>query len=404
MTEPLSPQTIATVKATVPALADHGPRITKTMYARLFEDAHIRELFNHSNQGDDGAQLHALAASILSYAQNIDNLGALAPMVERIANKHIGYHILPEHYPYVGTALLGAIKEVLGDAATDEVLAAWGEAYWFLADILKGREAVMREQIEAASGGWTGWREFVVAEKLRESAVITSFVLRPRDGGPVMRHKPGQYLTFRLGAPGKPVMKRNYSISCAPNDDHYRISVKREARGQGGSRFLHDQVLVGDVLEITPPAGDFFLEAEPQRPVVLLSGGVGLTPMVSMVETIAAHCPGLATHYVHGTLNSDTHALDDHVRTLAARHGAISVSTFYDDPGPLDVVGETYDVPGVITVDWLKANTPLHEADIFLCGPKPFLRALVGGLSLAGVAANRIHYEFFGPADELLAA
>jgi nitric oxide dioxygenase len=112
----------------------------------------------------------------------------------------------------------------------------------------------------------------------------------------------------------------------------------------------------------------------------------------------------LETHYVHGTLNSDTHALDTHVRALAERHGAVSVTTFYNGPRPHDVVGTTHDVTGLITVDWLKANTPLHEADIFLCGPKPFLKAFVGGLSLAGVPTDRIHYEFFGPADELLAA
>lgn len=404
MTDLLSDQTVSIVKATLPALAEHGTAITTVMYRRLFEDESIRALFNHSNQGAGGAQVHALAAAILGYAQNIDNLGALIPTVERIAQKHIGYHILPEHYPYVGKALLGAIKEVLGDAASDEVLTAWGEAYWFLADILKGREAVIREAIETSPGGWVGWRSFEIIEKKRESAVITSFTLRPKDGGPILRHKPGQYLTFRFDALGQTMMKRNYSISCAPNDKHYRISVKREEDGQGGSRFLHDHVQIGDVLEATPPAGDFFLDSTPQRPVILLSGGVGLTPMVSIVETIAALYPGLSAHYVHGTLNSDTHALDEHVRTLAKQHGKITVSTFYNEPGSKDAVGKTHDVTGLITLEWLKQNTPLYEADIFLCGPKPFLRALVSGLSLAGVAADRIHYEFFGPADEMLAA
>ncbi|MEP9378775.1 NO-inducible flavohemoprotein [Aquabacter sp. CN5-332] len=404
MTRPLSPQTIAIVKATVPALAVHGSTITRVMYGRLFKDEHIRALFNHSNQGEGGAQVHALAAAILGYAQNIDNLGALAPTVERIAHKHIGYHILPEHYPFVATALLGAIKEVLGEAASDEVLNAWGEAYWFLADILKAREAVIRSKIEAVTGGWNGWRAFKVAEKRRESEIITSFILRPTDGRPVLRHRPGQYLTFRLGAAGEPAMKRNYSISCAPNDDHYRISVKREANGQGGSRYLHDTIQLGDILEVTPPAGDFFLGDTLQRPVVLLSGGVGLTPMVSMVETIAAAHPGLEAHYVHGTMSSATHAMDAHVRSLARAHGGISVSTFYSEPAPHDALGQSHDVSGMITMDWLKANTPLDEADIYLCGPKPFLRAFVSGLSQAGVLSDRIHYEFFGPADELLAA
>ncbi len=404
MSEPLTPATIAIVKATVPALAEHGTAITTAMYARLFRDEHIKALFNHANQGESGAQVHALAAAIVAYAQNIENLGALVPVVERIAYKHVGYHILPEHYPFVANALLAAIKEVLGDAATEEVLAAWGEAYWFLANILKAREVVLRDEIMRSEGGWNGWRQFVVSERIRESSVITSFILRPEDGGPVLRHKPGQYLTFRLKPEGSPDLKRNYSISCGPNGEFYRISVKREANGQGGSRFLHDHVQVGDVLETTPPAGDFYLAETPQRPVILLSGGVGLTPMVSMAEAIVREHPQLEAHYIHGTICSETHAMDAHVRDLAASCPTLRVSTFYSDPLPVDELGRTHQGEGVIPVEWLSENTPLMEADIFLCGPKPFLRTFVAGLSLAGVASDRIHFEFFGPADELMAA
>jgi nitric oxide dioxygenase len=404
MPTPLSPATIATIKATVPAIAQYGTAITTAMYARLFQDDHIRALFNHANQGESGAQVHALAAAILAYAQNIENLGALAPVVDRIAYKHVGYHILPEHYPYVANALLGAIREVLGEAATNEVLGAWREAYWFLADILKAREAVLRDEITAAEGGWTGWRRFVVADKIRESGVITSFILHPEDGGAVLRHKPGQYLTFRLKPVGRPELKRNYSISCAPNGESYRISVKREADGQGGSRYLHDQIQVGDILEATPPAGDFFLPDAPQRPVILLSGGVGLTPMVSMVETIAREHPHLSAHYVHGTVCSDTHAMDAHVRAVSQEHPHIRVTTFYSEPLAHDRLGETHDGEGFIPVEWLATNTPLKDADVYLCGPKPFLRTFVAGLALAGVPSSRIHYEFFGPADELIAA
>ena len=402
MAAALSADTIARVKATVPALAEHGVEITRAMYARLFQDDHIRALFNHANQGS-GAQPMALAGAVLAYARNIDNLGAVLPVVERIAQKHVGYHILPEHYPFVATALLGAIREVLGDAATDEILAAWGEAYWFLADILIGREAAIRAQIEAVDGGWTGWRDFVVDQKIRESAVITSFVLRPQDGGAVIPHKPGQYLTFRFDLPGAGSEKRNYSISAGPNDETYRISVKREDLG-AASRYLHDQIQVGDVLQATPPAGDFFLAEQPARPVVLLSGGVGLTPMVSMVEHIAKSHPALKAHFVHGALNSDVHALDGHVRALAKDHGGVTVTTFYSDPLQGDRAGESHDINGFITMDWLKANTPFAEADFYLCGPKPFLRAFVNGLVGAGVPADRVHYEFFGPTDEALAA
>jgi nitric oxide dioxygenase len=403
MTNLLSAETIALVRASVPALEAHGADITAAMYKRLFRDDHIRALFNHSNHGENGAQTHALAAAILAYARNIENLGALAPVVERIAQKHIGYHILPEHYPYVATALLEAIKEVLGDAADEKLLAAWGEAYWFLANIFKAREVVLRDEIERTDGGWNGWRAFRVDQKIRESSAITSFVLRPVDGKPVIAHRAGQYLTLLLERIGAGELRRNYSISCAANGETYRISVKREAHGEA-SRWLHDHVTVGAIVRSTPPAGDFFLAEQPPRPVVLLSGGVGLTPMVSMIETIAKSHPDLETHYIHGTISSDTHAMDIHVRDLSADHPKMQVVTFYSDPIEQDVPGETHDVTGMITTDWLRENVPMDNADFYLCGPKPFLRAFVGGLSLAGVAADRIHYEFFGPADALMAA
>lgn len=399
----LSDRTIGIVKATVPALEAHGTEITRRMYARLFQDDHIRALFNHANQGENGGQVHALAAAILAYARHIDDLGALTPMVERIAHKHIGYHILPEHYPHVARALLAAIAEVLGEAATDEVIGAWGEAYWFLADILIGREAGIRRDLEALDGGWTGWRPLTVAERIRESEVITSFILTPQDGRPLAPHRPGQYLTLRLAPRGRDPIRRNYSISSAPGAGHYRISVKREAAGQGGSIFLHDEVRVGDTIKVTPPSGDFHLPDTPYRPVVLLSGGVGLTPMVSMLERIAANHPALETHFVHGTMSSATHALDGQVRALARGRDNLRVATFYSDPAPGDAPGKTHDEDGLISIDWLRRNTPLERADFYLCGPKPFLRAFVGGLAGAGVPTDRIRYEFFGPADEALA-
>ncbi len=405
--QPLSPQTVAIVKATVPALAQHGTAITGAMYKRLFRTAEIAALFNHSHQGEDGTQTKALASAILAYAANIDNLGVLGAAVERIAQKHVGLQILPEHYPYVAEALLGAIGDVLGDAATPEILGAWGEAFWFLANILIGREKSLYAQQADAEGGWSGWREFIVAGKTRESETITSFLLRPRDGGAVIRHKPGQYLSFLLpvGAQGTdpaPV-RRNYSISSAPNGQTYRISVKREEQG-AASRWLHDHVKPGDILHVSPPAGDFFLADQPKRPVVLLSGGVGLTPMVSMVETIAERHPQLATHFIHGTTSGATHALDQHVRALARDNANISVATFYSEPAEGDLPGVSHDVTGFISIDWLKQNTPFTEADFYLCGPKAFLRVFANGLAQAGVPADRIHYEFFGPAEEIMAA
>jgi len=403
MSQPLSDQTIALVKATVPALEAHGLDIVHEMYSRMFQNPDIRDLFNQSHHGDAGSQPRALTGAILAYASNIDNLGALAPAVERIAQKHVGLQILPEHYPHVAEALLGAIKAVLGDAATDEILGAWGEAYWFLANILIAREQRVYTEQKDAAGGWNGWRDFRVEDVVRESSVINSFVLRPVDGGPVMRHKPGQYLTFWLEIPGHPPVKRNYSISAAANGETYRISVKREPQGLA-SGWLHDEAKPGTILKVAAPAGEFFLADHVERPVVLLSGGVGLTPMVAMLEALVQNGAEVPVHYIHGTHDRDTHAMRDHVRAVASHGQSIAITDFHQTPLEDETEGSDYDVAGIITDEWLVASTPVAQADYYICGPRPFLRHAVSTLSLACVPSDRIHYEFFGPADELLAA
>ena len=403
MSQALSERTITLVKATLPALEAHGLDIVREMYSRMFQNPEIRDLFNQSHHDANGSQPRALTGAILAYAANIDNLGALAAAVERIAQKHVGLQILPEHYPHVANALLGAIAHVLGEAATEEILNAWGEAYWFLANILITREAAIYDDLAAGNGGWKGWRAFEIAEIKPESSVITSFVLKPVDGGPVLRHQPGQYLTFWFDIPGQPPVKRNYSISCAPNDQTYRISVKREPHGLA-SGWLHDNARPGMVLKVSPPAGEFFLPEQVERPVVLLSGGVGLTPMVSMLETLVERNPEVQVHYVHGTYGGQTHAMGEHVQRLTASRPGVSSSTFYEAPAANDAQGLHYDHAGLIDGAWLSAQTPIQDADYYLCGPRPFLRALVTQLSEAGVPADRIHYEFFGPADEPLAA
>ncbi|WP_298951236.1 NO-inducible flavohemoprotein [uncultured Methylobacterium sp.] len=405
MPAPLSPETRALVKATVPALEAHGLAITRRMYERLFETAAMRELFNQSHHGETGSQPKALAAAVLAYARHIDDLGPLVGAVERIAHKHVALDIRPEHYPFVADALLGAIGDVLGEAATPEIRAAWGEAYWFLAELLIGREAAMYRDLAGQPGGWTGWRDFTVAAVTPESETIRSFTLVPADGGLVVPHRPGQYLGLRLDLPGRGVLKRNYSVSCAPNARSYRISVKREA-GDGVapgavSNWLHDTAGPGTVVALAPPSGEFVLE-EGTGPVVLVSGGVGLTPLLSMVEASVAAAPDRPVWWVHGTRDGATHAFGERVRALAAAAPGLRRHVVYEAPRAQDRAGHDYDAVGRIDADWLARHTPLAEATVYLCGPRPFLHALVGGLLARDVPAARLRHEFFGPADEVL--
>jgi nitric oxide dioxygenase len=248
---------------------------------------------------------------------------------------------------------------------------------------------------------WSGWRPFRIAERHRESDVITSFILVPADGGAVAPHRSGQYLTFEFDIPGAGKVGRNYTISSAPNGQSYRITVKREPEGTA-SRWLHDEAGVGTEIRVAVPSGSFALPPEPKRPVVLLSGGVGLTPMVAMLETIAAEHPALDTYYVHAATHGGVHAMRAHVEDLTRGRDAIRIDTFYSDPRAEDVAGRDYAHTGRIDIDWLRAHTPLDRADIYVCGPIPFLRTFVTGLNEAGVPRDRLHYEFFGSSAELM--
>src|SRR5690606_21530413 len=205
------------IKATVPLLETGGETLTRHFYnIMLGEYAEVRPLFNQAHQAS-GAQPRALASSVLMYARNIDRLEALGPLAAQIVNKHVALQVQPEHYPIVGTCLLRAIREVLGEEiATDAVIDAWAAAYQQLADLLIGAERSVYDQLATAPGGWRGARAFRVVRKTPESAEITSFYLEPADGGPVLDFTPGQYLGLRLVINGEEV-RRNYSLSAAPN-------------------------------------------------------------------------------------------------------------------------------------------------------------------------------------------
>lgn len=387
MPKPLSEETLSIIEATAPVVAAHVDQIVPCMYRRLLADPEIRALFNMSHQHGDSPQHKALAGALIAYATHIRNPEVLTAALERIAQKHVGLQILPEHYPHVATALLGAVAEVLGEAATPEILAAWGEAYWFLADTLIGREDEIYTETERMPGGWRGWRQFRVMSKTPETPEICSFLLEPVDGGMVVRHRPGQYLSFRFAPSAGEEFRRNYSISSAPNGRDYRITVKREPQGRI-SNWLHDKIEVGSIIDVAVPAGDFFLDPKGKREVVLLSGGVGMTPMISMLES----CGGgdLRMIHVHAARDAGQHAMRDrHLELADESH------VFYEIA---EGAAKTNAHIGRISPDWLVKISDPAIADYFICGPTGFMDAMIRGLRAANVPDDRIHYEHFGPA------
>ncbi|WHY88312.1 NO-inducible flavohemoprotein [Neobacillus novalis] len=401
----LNQKTIEIIKSTVPVLEKHGETITTRFYQLMFGNhPELLNIFNHANQ-KQGRQQKALAGTVYAAAMYIDNLEAILPVVKQIAHKHRSLGIKPEHYPIVGKHLLLAIKDVLGDAATDEIIEAWAEAYNVIADAFIGVETEMYDEAARQQGGWDGLRHFIVDRKVVESDVITSFYLKPEDNYGIASFLPGQYISINLEIDGEEYTHiRQYSLSDAPGKDYYRISVKREAGTANPdgmvSNYLHDGVNEGDILKVSAPAGDFVLNTEKNTPVVLLSGGVGLTPMMSMLKTVVEMQPERKVTFIHAAANGNVHALREEVEELS-RLDHVTSYIFYDSPTEEDRRNNRFDVEGYVTRDWLKDKIATRETDFYFCGPVPFMKAINRSLKDLGVKEERIHFEFFGPKGSL---
>ncbi|HDS1736115.1 NO-inducible flavohemoprotein [Pseudomonas sp. BP8] len=382
----------AIIKATVPLLESGGEALTTHFYKMMLSEyPEVRPLFNQTHQAS-GDQPRALANGVLMYARHIDQLEQLGGLVGQIINKHVALQILPEHYPIVGSCLLRAIEEVLGkEIATAAVIDAWAAAYGQLADILIGAEEGLYKQKEEAAGGWRGAREFKLVRRERESSEIVSFYFAPVDGKPVLKAAPGQYIGLQLFIEGAE-QRRNYSLSALCDGQQYRISVKREAGGKVSS-YLHDELMVGDSLALFPPAGDFTLAAS-DKPLVLISGGVGITPTLAMLQ--AALQTQRPVHFIHCARNGAVHAFRDWVDGLAAQHPQLK--RFYchaEAGGEADAVGL---LSAELLAEWLPRE---RDVDAYFLGPKGFMAAIKRQLKGLGVPEGQSRYEFFGPAAAL---
>lgn len=403
----LSQHTITVIKSTVPVLEVHGEAITRHFYETLFT-AHpeLLNIFNHANQ-KQGRQQAALANMVYTAALHIDNLSSILPAVRQVAHKHRSLGIVPEQYAIVGTYLLQAIKDVLGEAATDEIITAWGEAYNVIADAFIGIEQDMYTEVEKQEGGWEGFRTFKVAKKVQESETITSFYLVPDDGKPIASYEPGQYISIKIQPEGQPYTQiRQYSLSDTSGKPYYRISVKRERgileRPDGViSTYLHDHIAEGSQVELSAPAGDFTLNAEDKRPVVLLSGGVGLTPMISMLNTLVSLDDNRTITFLHASPNGHAHAFRDHVNSLAERNYGVNAYYCYTQPAASDRERKYFHKEGYMDAAWLRQVIDELDATYYLCGPVSFMRAMYTELQALGVGTDHIHYEFFGPKASL---
>ncbi|KAL4876831.1 globin-like protein [Aspergillus karnatakaensis] len=389
------------VKATIPALEKHGVEITTLFYKNMLP-AHpeLNNIFNRAHQAT-GEQPAALAHAVWAYASNIDHPEALATAVSRIGHKHASLGVTADQYPIVGEHLLAAIKEVLGDAATAPVLNAWSAAYAHLTEIFTSFETNLYTQASQTPGGWTGWRKFLISDKLHEGDEIITFHLVPQDKGDLPTYKPGQFVSVRVFIPELDIYQpRQYSLSDIPNRMYFQISVKKEfasgARPAGRiSNVLHESLPEGSEVEISMPFGDFVLDVNSNCPVVLVSGGVGVTPMMAMLKTVTNLSPSRPVVFVHAVRSGRVHAMKHTLDKVVAENEQVSKAVFYEVTED-DKKGVDYDYVGRVDVATIKEKVLLPEAEYYICGPQPFMKAQSQGLEKLGVPSSRIHMEVFG--------
>ena len=307
------------------------------------------------------------------------------------------------------------MKEILGDALTPAVHDAWAVAYQQLANVMIKRE----DQLLKEADGWTDWRDFSISQKIQESSEITSFYLVPLDRKPLSSYLPGQYISVRVSVPDLSYLQaRQYSLSDAPNPNHYRISVKKElgldlgqsnAKAHPGyvSNVLHDKSNVGDVLQVSHPAGEFFLDVRKEEnsdnPVVLISAGVGLTPNLSILNTLVSKDTRRKVSWIHATRDSQAHAFSYHIQETTKTHDNVQSHVFNRAPGNDSREGVDYQFKGRMSLDKLDTDHDLFildsKTEYYVCGPQTFMTDMGQVLGDWGVGPERIKMELFGTGE-----
>ncbi len=261
---------------------------------------------------------------------------------------------------------------------------------------------------EQAESGWNGIRKFAVVKKVNECEDVNAFYLKPHDGRPLPQFKPGQYLTFQLDLPGrdKPLI-RCYSLSDSPHQkDYYRVTIKKEKSPPdkpelppgAGSSFFTDVVKPGDILNVKAPTGHFFLDMTKSNPIVLLAGGVGITPMLCMANAIAASGSKREAYFFFGVRNRREHIHKEELEKLAAENENIHLHIAYSKPSEKDVKGKDFHSEGRVGIELLKEILPSNNFEYYLCGSGAFMKSLTDGLEAWGVPDSVVHFEAFGPA------
>ena len=390
----LSARSEKVVSATAAVVAEHAEAITARFYARMFEEhPELLRVFNQGNQAT-GEQSRALAASVVAYAVQLIDPGApsFQHVLRRIAHKHVSLGIRPEQYTIVGHHLLTAVGEVLGDAVTPEIAAAWDEVYWLFATQLIAEEARLYQQ--AGVDPSHAVRPYRVIRRIEETDDVVSFVLEPADGGGLPAIYPGQYVSVFVDLPGGNRQPRQYTVSSTALGTRLQITVRRVNGVNGApdgmvSSFLHEKVTAGDILDVSAPAGDFLVQSS-DGPLLLASAGAGITTVLPIVEHIARTQPQRQVIVAHADRTAQDHALRETVLHVGRQIDDFTAYTWYETVEP----GDHHSAKGLMDL----SEVPLpDQVQVFTCGPLPFMRHVRSTLLARGVPAFRIRYEVFGP-------
>lgn len=390
------------ISATVPLLKEKGDVLTNHFYNRMFaHHPELKKLFNMGNQ-KSGKQQTALAMAVLAYAENINNPMVLMPVIDTIGHKHSSLNVQPEQYEVVGKHLLASIEEVLKSEVTEEVIEAWSLAYKQLADLMIRHEKRIYDHKKTDTGNWMGWRRFIVKSKIEESSEISSFYLKAKDGKKIPLHIPGQYLSIKIFIPEIGLEQiRQYSISCAPNEDYFRISVKQEngkTKQVNGmiSNFLHNHIQEGDEVFLSAPAGNFLLKTD-QNKKVFISGGIGQTPLLSMLEALDLdENMQQDIVWIHACRDKSVHAFSDKIKYIQNNHSNVRKYQFYDVLEEQEIMEEDV-FKGHIDFNKISNWEFDPEAQYYICGPKVFIEKIITDLTLNQIGEEQIFFEEFGP-------
>ena len=393
----LTPESEKIVAATAGVVAANADQITQVFYADMFA-AHptLLRVFNKANQAI-GEQPRALAASVVAFAVQLIDPEApdFTPVMQRIAHKHVSLGIRAQDYTIVGHHLLKAVKTVLGDAVTPEIASGWDEVYWLFGCSLIAEEA----KLYAVSGTDPAqpWRQYRVVERFEESDDVFSLLLAPVRGE-VPSHRTGQYVAIAVDLPGGERQPRQYTISSGPRGDSLRVTVKR-VRGADGnpdgqvSGWLHANARPGSILDVSQPAGDLVLDDAGATPLVLVSAGIGITPIAAIMEDLSRRQPDRQVRLFHADKSHDHHALYDSLRRQVLAMSDARCQMWYEEEAEQ---APTLHPARSGFMDLSDIEVPA-DAQVFMCGPLPFMRTSRVALMEKGVQSENIHYEVFGP-------